>query len=521
MARRAFDVIDVVEILMHWYAGRSKSEVSRSLGVDRGTVRKYVGRAEVEGFVPGGPPLPREVWAAQVRLWFPELFAPELRSPTFPELARHHEGIKAGLETNTATTVWQRLRDEAGLSVGLSSFRRYCYLTLPEEVARSRVTVIKEDPPPGEEAQVDYGFLGRYFDTEAGRTIRVWAFVMVLACSRHLFVRPVTRMDQRTWVESHVLAFSFFGGATRRLVPDNLKAGVVKADLYDPKLNRAYAELAEHYGCLIDPARRQKPKDKPRVENPMAYVRDSLFAGREWHSLVELERAAVVWSREVAGRRSCRPLEGAAPITVFEAVEAEALLPLPEQPFELASWSTPKIGPDIHAKVGKTLYSVPWRFIGRHLDARESATQVQFFLDGELVKTHRWAERGKQTDFNDYPPEKVAFLMRTPAWCRKRAADVGPACAALVAELMAVNACYRLRSVQGVVGLVERHGAGRLEAACRRALEVGDPSYKTVKGILVAGTEADHDQAEATLTVVPAHLHGPQRLFDDAEGAAS
>lgn len=521
MARRSFAVVDLIEILIHWHAGRPKSEVARSLGVDRKTVRKYVGAAEAAGMSPGGPPLSRDEWGEKVRLWFPELFVAELRRPTFPELSARHEVIKAGLETNTATTVWQRMRDEEGLSASLASFRRYCWSALPEEVARSQVTVRKDDPPPGEEAQIDFGYLGRFRDEALGRVVRVWAFVMVLACSRHLFVRPVLRMDQRAFVEAHVLAFAFFGGAPRRLVPDNLKAAVTKADLYDPKLNRAYAELAEHYGCLIDPARRQKPRDKPRVENPMAYVRDSLFAGREWSSLDQVQAAAPVWCKEVAGRRACRSLEGAAPLTVFEAVEAEALLPLPERPFELASWSTPKIGPDIHAKVGKTLYSVPWRFIGRHLDARESVTQVQFFLDGELVKTHRRAQRGKQTDFADYPPEKVAFLLKTPTWCRKRAEDVGPACAALVGELLGVNACYRIRSVQGVVGLAERHGAKRLEAACRRALDVGDPSYRTVKGILAAGTEDDEGEAEAKVSVVPAHLHGPQRLFDDAEGAAS
>ena len=97
---------------------------------------------------------------------------------------------------------------------------------------------------------------------------------MVLACSRHMFVRPVLKMDQRAWTECHVAAFEFFGGVPARLVPDNLKTGVDKPDLYDPKINRSYAELAAHYGCLVDPARAIKPRDKARVERPMPYVRD-------------------------------------------------------------------------------------------------------------------------------------------------------------------------------------------------------------------------------------------------------
>src|SRR5882762_2693807 len=140
---------------------------------------------------------------------------------------------------------------------------------------------------------------------------------MVLAYSRHMFVRPVLKMDQRAWTECHVEAFAFFAGVPARLVPDNLKTGVDKPDLYDPKINRAYAELAEHYGVLIDPARAFKPKDKPQVERPMPYVRDSFWRGREFVRITEMQTAAVGWCREVAGMRRCRPLDGAAPAAVF------------------------------------------------------------------------------------------------------------------------------------------------------------------------------------------------------------
>jgi hypothetical protein len=107
------------------------------------------------------------------------------------------------------------------------------------------------------------------------------------------------------------------------LVPDNLKTGVDKPDLYDPKINRSYAELGAHYGALIDPARAVKPKDKPRVERPMPYIRDSFWRGREFTSLPDMQAAAVTWCREVAGRRACRPLGGAAPLSVFEATDGD------------------------------------------------------------------------------------------------------------------------------------------------------------------------------------------------------
>lgn len=247
----------------------------------------------------------------------------------------------------------------------------------------------------------------------------------------------------------------------------------------------------------------------------MPYVRDSFWRGREFSSLAEMQAAALRWCVEVAGTRACRPLDGAAPGAVFAAVEQPALLGLPARAFELATWSRPKVGPDIHVTVGKTLYSVPWRLIGQHVDARATAHTVQIFHDGALVKTHITKPRGKQTDYADYPSEKIAFHMRTPTWCRERAAEIGESVTAVVGELLEVNALFRLRAAQGVLGLADRYRPDRLEAACARALEVGDPSYRTIKGILAAGTEHQRVTRAAGDGGAAAHLHGPEALFAD------
>jgi transposase len=515
MARRAFDMIDVVEILQHWHAGRPKSVVASSLGVDAKTVRKYVRPAEDAGMTPGGPPLGREQWAALVADWFPQLTDAKARSLTFATIDAHRGRIAAMLKTNRPSTVYQRLRDEHGLAVSVTSFRRYLWSQFPDASDTSRVTVPRPEVPAGEEAQVDYGFVGSWLDPVTERVRRVWAFIMVLAASRHMFVRPVLAMDQAAWVAAHVAAFSFFGGAPRRVVSDNLKTGVIKPDLYDPKLNRAYAELAAYYGVLIDPARASKPKDKPRVERAVPYVRDSMWRGRVWTSEADMQRAALVWCRDVAGRRAHRGLDGAAPLAVFEAVEADALIALPAEPFELATWSTPKVAPDCHVKVGAALYSVPWRHIGARVDARCGERTVELFVDGRLVKTHPRITRGRRTDYDDYPPAKVAFFMRTPTWCRHRAAELGHHVAAVVDELLSGGALHHLRAAQGVIGLAERHDPARVNAACHRALQAGDPSYRTVKGILAAGTDITGDDEAADAAVAaPAHLHGPDSLFD-------
>ena len=235
-----------------------------------------------------------------------------------------------------------------------------------------------------------------------------------------------------------------------------------------------------------------------------------------------MQADALRWCREVANVRHHRGLDGVRPIELFEAEERGALAPLPPAPFELCRWIARKVPPDIHILVGRTLYSVPWRLIGATVDVKERGATVEIYHDGAIVAAHVRLERGKQTNYDHYPPEKVAFFMRTPQWCRHRAKEIGLSTLAVVEALMEVNALYRLRQAQGVVGLADKHGEERLERACHKALSAGDPSYRTVKGILVAGTEEEgsEDAPAKTPPQAPAHLHGPQRLFMAGEEVA-
>ena len=507
--RRTFVMIDIVEIIEHWYAGRSKEEVARSLGIDPKTVRKYVAPADAEGITPGGPPVSEEEWRAKIRTWFPTLYDTRLMRPTWAEIAQHHEAIKNLVGVVPASVIHQRLTDEEGLCTSVASLRRYLRAHFADEVRRGDVVLWRPPVDPGEEAQVDYGYLGTWLDPKTGKRRRVWCFSMVLSYSRELFIMPTLKMDQASWVEAHVAGFSWLKGCPRRVVLDNLRNGVVKPDIYDPKLNRAYAELANHYQVLLDPARAFHPKDKPRIESLQTYIKKSFFAGREWDSWQEIAAGAVRWMDEVAGKRTPRVLEGRTPHEVFVADEAGVLLPLPAMPFELATWSHPKVAPDAHVRVGRTLYSVSWRLIGHHLDARATSQFVQLYRTGELVKTHAFQARGRKTDLADLPEERMGFYLRTPVWCRAQAAIIGPATDAVVGELLSVNVLYRLRQAQGVLRLGDRHGERRLEAACRRALDAGDPSYRTVKGILHAGTENDDVQQHLPGVDVPAYLRGP------------
>ncbi|MGH7477958.1 MAG: IS21 family transposase, partial [Longimicrobiales bacterium] len=259
MARRRITVADDAEILVHWRAGRGIREIARSLGYARNTVKDRIATATAAGFAREGPPLSAAQWRATLAAAAAESGDRERRFPAQQRIEQLGEKVPEALKASTAATVWQRLHDAGELDVGRRTFQRYVRERI-RSVDPARLTVPMPDPLFGETMEIDYGRMGMWTDPKGGRRCTVWAFVATLRGSNVHFVRPVLRMDQATWIRCHIEAADFFGGSARFWTCDNLKTGVLKADLYDPRLNRGYRECAEHYGALIDPARIFSPK---------------------------------------------------------------------------------------------------------------------------------------------------------------------------------------------------------------------------------------------------------------------
>jgi len=511
VSRRIITVRDIAEILDHWQAGRSIRTISRSLGASRHTIRKYIRIVSAHGYQPGSK-APAEGWQAFIKSAAPEIFNPALGSTIHAELRTQHQAIKDLLEHTTVMTSWLRLREEPGLKVSYSSFYRYVKKYLPECLEHAIITVRRDDPPAGEEAQIDYGYLGLLQGPLTGKRHRVWVFIMVLSHSRHMFACAVLHMDQAAWLENHILAFDFIGGVPRRLVLDNLTTGVLKADLYDPRINRGYEEMANHYGVLIDPARAGKPKDKPRVERMVPYVRSSFWAGRTFTSLDEVNRELQNWCLKVAGLR----IHGSTrkrPYEVFQAMERAVLKPLPPEPFEIAAWVKAKVGRDCYFYAGGAGYTAPYGYYGKEIMVKLTPRLVQAYYDGELIKTHvRVGKWQRSTDWDDFPPEKAAFFRRTPDWCRHQAESLGEEVKKTVATLLDDHALYHLRQVHGIIRLKDKYGKERLNAACARANAFGDPGYRTVKNILERGLDRAGDYQPEQVSA-GAFLRGPEELL--------
>lgn len=515
MARRRFLVRDIAEILEHWQAGRSICAISRSLGVCRSTIRKYVYAAEARGYRQGDP-TPPQGWKAFIAEVIPRPPDPSTRSIVFARLLPYQEEIREALATTKPSTIWQRLRDEKGVKVSLPSFYRYLSCYLADAWKKPCITVRRDDPPPGEEAQIDFGYLGMWQDPLTGKRHKLWAFTLILSFSRHMFVRVVTRMDQQEWLMCHILAFQFFGGTPKRITPDNLKTGIIKADLYDPKFNQGYEELAHHYGIIIDPARSGKPRDKARIERVIPYIRDSFWSGRDFASLKETNRQAAQWCLKVAGIRE-HGTTHQQPLTLFRLAEEKELRILPMAPFEIVSWHRAKVALDCHIQVANTLYSVPYRYVGKTVDVKLGSRVVEIYLDYKLIKTHTRGDKGRRvTDWNDYPPEKAAFFQRTPEWYRHKASLIGAATREAVETLLKEHAFHHLRQCQGILRLEDKYGRHRLEQACDRANAFGDPRYRTVKTILERELDKQPPLFEP-VRAAGAFLRGPEEICGSLE----
>ncbi|MHB8748846.1 MAG: IS21 family transposase, partial [Aggregatilineales bacterium] len=339
---------------------------------------------------------------------------------------------------------------------------------------------------PGEEAQVDFGYAGYLLD-EHGVAHKAWAFVMTLSFSRHMYVEFVFDQRVETWLQVHVNAFAFFGGAVQRLVCDNLKAAIIRAswngDL--PEVQWAYRELAEHYGFMIGPCRPRTPQHKGKVERGVGYVKGSFLAGRETMTRSEANRAARVWCIEEAGQR----IHGTTrqqPLVRFEQMERASLRPLPSVPYELAVWKPAKLHRDGYIVFENAYYSAPFRYVGQVLWVRGSRTTVKVYTaDYQLVASHTRVEAGQRQTHSDHlvPYKQPGVLWNTEV-VQEKAGQIGNATLHTVQVLLSTPVIDPLPTTRRLLKLAERYSAERLEAACTRALVFGDPTYTTIKGIL-------------------------------------
>ncbi|MCA9972609.1 MAG: IS21 family transposase [Anaerolineales bacterium] len=487
--------MDVYALLQHMRAGDSNRSIKRDLGIDRRTVRKYRAWAEEYGLLHGTLPPIDEIYQLLADT-MPTPQPPQSQSTVEPYRKAVVEMREAGVEISA---VWERIK-EKGFEGSYMAVYRFVQQMEPSQ---PDVTV-RVETAPGEEAQVDFGYAGRLLDPATGDSRKAWAFVMTLSWSRHQYVEFVFNQQVATWLRLHRNAFAFLGGVPRRVVIDNLKAGITKACWDDPEVQVTYRECAEHYGFLIAPCRPRTPQHKGKVEQGgVHYVKRNFLGGRAVTSITQANQDVRVWCLTTAGQRRHGTTK-AQPLVRFAETEQATLQPLPETPYDLAVWRQVKLHRDCYVVFDNAYYSAPFRLVGQQLRVRGGGQEVRLYTgDYQLVATHeRATEPGQRvTNPAHLPPDKLPGLVLDRSACQAVAADIGFSTTALVGRLLADPVVDRLSMVRRLLRLREQVGDARLEAACDRALRFDEVSYKTVKRILQQGLEAE--TAETAEAAVP------------------
>ena len=486
MAYREVTMIEVKEVLRQWLSGQSRKTMARWVGLDRNTIRRYLQVAEQCGLrvTDGVDALTDEKLS--------DVLAALGAGPGRPHgegwaiCEQHRDTIAGFIKNRIRLTKVRKLLLRQGIAVSYPTLHRFAFSELG--FGKRRLTIPVADCGPGEELQLDTGRMGSLEPGEDGKRRRFKAFIFTAVLSRHRFVYPVFTEQTLDAIEACEVAWEYFGGIFRVIIPDNTKAIVNIPDPLDPVINVTFQEYAQKRGFYIDPTRIRSPQDKGRVERAVQSTRDDCFAGEKLKTLADARRRAREWClNEYGMHRHTRTQR--MPLEHFTAEEKGVLLPAPTDAYEVPLRATPKVHRDQHAMVAKAIYSFPRPFVGKTLEAVATRTTVRFYENRVLVKTHpRKPPGGRSTDPNDFPAEQAALAMRDIDFLRRRAAQHGEAVGRFADAILEGPLPWtRMRRVYALLGLCRRFGSLRVQEACTEALGFGLADVKRLARALKNG----------------------------------
>ena len=475
--------------------GEGSRVIARQLRMGRDTIRHYVRALAAAGLLDGDRDELPELELLQRAL------VEESPARPLPQHVSTLEGWREVIETMHRRragprAIFDRLRlEHPDFPGSLSAVKRLCVRLSRERGVQPEDIAIPVETEPGAVAQVDFTYVGKLYDPEQGVLRKAWLFLMTLGHSRHMYCRLGFDQKVSTWVRLHVEAFEHFGGVPRVIVPDNLKAAVIRAAFAvddEAAIQRTYRELARHYGFRIDPAPPRSPEKKGKVESNAKYVKRNFLAPRELGDVVRAQAELERWVREIAGTR-VHGTTGRRPLEVFEQEERAALLPLPSSRYAIVLWKRAQLHRDCHVQIDGGFYSAPWKLVGTELWARCTKTSVVLYHGDERLWTHARVARGRRSTVEAHLPEGRRDLRHRSAehWL-ERAKTIGPETLLLVEEVFASDdVLSKLRAVQAIVTHLAKHPKERAEAAAARARHYECRSYVGIRNILRQGLDLE------------------------------
>jgi transposase len=451
-------------IITLYKKGTPKAQIARSVGVDRKTVQRVIKRYES---------------GKEVKVNKPHSsFWDEYRDTIETALAKDLSIVR----------IYQDLSNSSEITVGYTSLRDYVKKAFPER--KDAYMVLHAEP--GEEAQIDYGYIGTI--VVEGKRRKAWVFVMTLSHSRYMYAEISFSQSVESFIKSHINAFRYFNGVPRLAKVDNLKAAIVEADFYEPLTQRTYAEFASHYGFLPFPCQVSKPVQKGKVERGIGYVKDNCFKSREFISIEDAKCFLSNWLETIANVRTHGSTRKV-PRKVFDEVEKKSLLPLPGIDF-IFSKSKEAVGNfDCHVSYGSNYYSIPHAYVGQTLKVIEVNNILKVYHKDKEVALHivRHDTKGAHyTDKNHYPKGKGISSTELLSSYKTKMGEIGEGAVEFCSRYEGTvkeNMFYH-RSLAGIISLRRKYPDVVIDQACRRACYYGNISYRAVKNICERGYES-------------------------------
>ncbi|MDH7480131.1 MAG: IS21 family transposase, partial [Syntrophomonadaceae bacterium] len=468
---RRVSMIEHQDIIHRLRLGQSVKAIHRETGRHKTVVRTLKALAQREGWLEPGRGLPGEAEIQQLYDNARQL----VRVITHP-LDVYREQVAGWLKKGYSFVVIHRLLVRQGASCSEATARRWIHRHFPDVP----LPVIVRPTTPGEVMEVDFGYLGLFWDPQRNVARKTWFFSGRLRHSRRVYREVVFEQTKECFFACHIHAFEHFRGVPQKVVPDNLKAAILKASVENPLVNRAYRSLAEHYGFLISPCLPASPQHKGGVESDVKYVKRNFLPlfreaqaqrGQQIPSVQELRQELERWNREVAEARLVGKV-GRTPVELFEQEELSALQPLPPCRWEPVVFKEASVGPDWRIQFQKAFYSVPYRLIGERVLVMAGCSFVRIFFEGQEVTLHRRAARLWEYVWKSEhaPPQLEQFLASSTQGLLIWAQRLGNSVVGVAEAILADKAVDGIRPVRALVRLAERYGSGRLQAACERAL---------------------------------------------------
>lgn len=501
------------ELLRLKYAqGLSSRAIASSLSVSKGAVGAYLSRVRAAGLSWPLPPDLDDDDALELLL-FPGQVGSRVPERPVPDWgAVDRELRRKGV---TRALLWEEYRAAYPEGYG------YAWFCEHYEAWKGRVRpTMRQTHLGGDKVFIDFSGDGiEIVDPLTGEVSEARLFVAAMGASSYTYAeaRPAETLED--WIGAQVNLFAFLGGVPRMVVPDNPRAVIVAPDRHEPGLNRTMAAMAEHYDVAVLPARPRKPRDKARVEAAVLVAQRWIIArlrNRRFFSIAQVNAAI----RPLLDEINTRIMRGygASRADLFATLDRPALSRLPEVPFVFARWSRPRVAPDYHVEIEGFFYSVPFGLIRETVEARATERTVEIFHRGRRVASHaRGVGRrgGHVTDPAHMPCAHRRYAEWTPARMLAAAEAAGPSVAAFCEAVMAARPHPEqgFRTCFGILSLEKTYGRARLDAACRRGLQIGARSVSSIRSILKTGL----DQAFLDLTPDPeplrhANIRG-QRYF--------